>query len=164
MKIGVGRCHLHVGFTLVAQEEEPYAKCDAGAQPSSGTPNCCLAKARISDSVWAGSFRRRPYFHIKYVLGDSPSCWGCGRIGSFFVSLVLVAQAASCQDDNHQRYHHGADHNFDQEVDGHDGRREVTAPCTRNKRCRKRGTTCYYRGGRQTSPQGAVGQPEGDSL
>jgi hypothetical protein len=38
MKIGVGRCHLHVGFPLVPQEEEPDAKCDVGA---SGTPNCC---------------------------------------------------------------------------------------------------------------------------
>ena len=31
MKIGVGRCHLHVGFPLVPQEEQPDAKCDAGS-------------------------------------------------------------------------------------------------------------------------------------
>src|SRR3954451_15532967 len=63
MKIGVvGRCHLHVGFPLVPKE--PDAKCDAGAfrRPE------LLLRARIPDSVSAGSFRRRPYFHTRCVL------------------------------------------------------------------------------------------------
>jgi hypothetical protein len=71
MKIGVGRCHLHVGFPLVTQEEEPDAKCDAGGEPCEGTPNCCL-RARILDSVLTGSSRWRPYFHTRCILGNLP--------------------------------------------------------------------------------------------
>jgi len=41
------------------------------------------------------------------------SCWSCSRIGIFFLPVVLVAQAATCQGDNHQRQQHEADHQAD---------------------------------------------------
>ena len=35
-------------------------------------------------------------------LGNPSSCWSCSRIGNFF-AVALIAQAASCQGDKHQR-------------------------------------------------------------
>src|SRR3954468_15001126 len=71
MKIGVGRCHLHVGFPLVPRKKSPTLSV-THEEPCEGTPNC-VPRARILDSVLTGSSRWRPYFHTRCVLGNS---WG----------------------------------------------------------------------------------------
>jgi hypothetical protein len=84
MKIGVGSCHLHVGFTLVTQEEEPYAKCDAGAQPSSDTLNSCLAREHEyqilygqapsgGDPIFISGTFSETHPHVGAVAGSGPS-------------------------------------------------------------------------------------------
>jgi hypothetical protein len=40
MKIGVGRCHLHVGFPLVPRKKSPTLSVTQ-EDPCKGTPNCC---------------------------------------------------------------------------------------------------------------------------
>src|SRR3954451_496673 len=69
MKIGVGRCHLHVGFPLVPRKKSPTLSVTQ-EEPCEGTSNCCL-RARILDSVLTGFSRWRPYFHTRGVLGNS---------------------------------------------------------------------------------------------
>src|SRR5215218_10975367 len=53
--------------------QSPYTT-SVTQEPSEGTPDCRL-RARTSDSVTAGSSKRRPYFHISCPsLHERPPC------------------------------------------------------------------------------------------
>src|SRR4051794_7092169 len=97
MKIGMGRCHLHVGFPLVVQE--PDAKCDAGG--AFRHPKLLL-RARILDSVLAGSSRRRPYFHTRCILGypDDPS----GMYAASFDGIMSVVKVNPPRESGSRRW------------------------------------------------------------